>query len=663
MFIKRANSLTTYLLLISITTVGQGYVSNKGYFSINEKSGCNPLKIEVTILPVPGESGCLEAILDPFGLGNSADFKSDVDGDCKILFTYNLKDPTKPEKFKIKVIRQGGGNNFDTLTVRIFPNLKPEFNLSTCNGSSVEVKVTDVTYDEYFVDFDFNGSTFNAMRSIPASSNPSTIFNYSGPGNRQIAVRGKKNNAANNCDARQKAFTAVPVLSNASIIDLKVRDASTLQLTYDPAVNTQHKLDIAIGNDGPYGQLRTLLSPSSATTAEFISEITPEEKYYCLQLRTYDPCTNTSVPTGKICSLDFDLSIKDDVNQLKWNTSGVGSPTFNIIRNDANLTSTNQKAYDDSAIICNTDYKYSIEAVYPDGSKSFSLPKTGKSQTAAIPDALKNFSSVTGSDGKGVSLTWLQPTNFTALSYYVSRSLNNGPLNLLGESPTTDFTDSDYSTEFNLAYRINYVDACIKTSPPGRTFSPLVLTAKALSDSTIALQWNRYQGYENGIASYTIEKTNATGGTIDAITIPNDSTYIDSDFDQINQKITYRIVANPVSSTLSDSFSNEVTITLKPLLIFPTAFVAKGTTKLPINKTFRGFGRFIRTQKLQVFDRWGTLQYSGENKEGEAPPEWDGLNTQGIAADQGVYVWKAVYTDYLGKRYEKSGSVNLIHKK
>ena len=639
----------------------QGYSSPNGFFKLKEVKGCNPFTVEIFIEPLPGTTGCPVVVLDPFS--NNTDTRTSTSADnCKLTYQYTLKDPNKGEKFNLKIIRQGGSGNFDIMVVEVIPNLKPEFNLSTCNGSSVEVKVTDAIYDEYFVDFDFNGTVFNSTRTITASSNPSTIFNYSGPGNRQIAVRGKKNNAANNCDSRQKAFTAVPTLSNASIIDLKARDASTLQLTYDPAVNTQYKLDIAINGDGPYGQLKTLLSSTASTTAEFISEISPDEQYYCLQLRTYDPCTNTSVPTGKICSLDFDLSIKDDVNQLKWNTSSVGNPTFNIKRNDANLTSTNLKVFDDSAIVCNTDYKYLIEAVYPDGSKSLSLPKTGKSQTAAIPDALKNFSSVTNADGKGVSLSWVQPTNFTALSYYVSRSLNNGPLNLLGESPTTDFTDSDYSTEYNLAYRITYVDACIKNSPPGRTFSPLVLSAKTLSDSTIALQWNQYRGYENGVASYTIEKTNSTGGTIDAITISSDSTYIDSGIDQINQKITYRIVANPLSNTLSESFSNDATITLKPLLIFPTAFVAKGTAKLE-NKTFRGFGRFIRSQKLQVFDRWGTLQYSGESKEGEAPPAWDGTNTQGATADQGVYVWKSEYTDYLGKQYEKSGSVNLIHKK
>lgn len=108
--------------------------------------------------------------------------------------------------------------------------------------------------------------------------------------------------------------------------------------------------------------------------------------------------------------------------------------------------------------------------------------------------------------------------------------------------------------------------------------------------------------------------------------------------------------------SLTDSFgcvsTDELTIYVPGEIYAPNAFTPNGDGK---NELF-----FLKTYQidqfdLQIFNRWGQLLFQTEDKtEG-----WDGYY-KGDLSKNDVYIWKVKYTDILGERNSKMGTVTLV---
>ena len=127
-----------------------------------------------------------------------------------------------------------------------------------------------------------------------------------------------------------------------------------------------------------------------------------------------------------------------------------------------------------------------------------------------------------------------------------------------------------------------------------------------------------------------------TGSTAKEITITTPGLY----------QVTAKNECGEVSKSINITVSN-------CQFYLPDAFTPNGDG---LNDAFglKEYG-FIRQYKISVYNRWGEMVYQSINPAGR----WSGL-FKGKAAPQAVYVWMADYTDWLGRKARKKGTVVLI---
>ncbi len=116
-----------------------------------------------------------------------------------------------------------------------------------------------------------------------------------------------------------------------------------------------------------------------------------------------------------------------------------------------------------------------------------------------------------------------------------------------------------------------------------------------------------------------------------------------------NQEITYRVTFTNLDGCSSDEFIN---ITYDAVLYVPNTFTPDNNG---LNETFQITGGNLKEMECLIFNRWGELLYTMT----EPYQTWDGTY-MGKPCQDGTYIWKLTYTDFVNKQYQLSGHVNLI---
>lgn len=617
------------------------YVSRLGRFQVDQIRGCAPFTINITNTNLITTGDCTPG--KPCIMSFDGTTNCPPNASCQNIFQFTY---LTPGTYKLSVLYQSLGS--DDITITVDANTAPPFDVFTCTGSKVSINITDKVYDSYSIDFN-NDGTVDA--SIPSGLTQVATHAYGGPGNYTISVKGKKLNAANNCQATTHPFTAITTLPTPTINTLAATDAATLQLAYTPQTNIEYHADIAFNNAVNFQQYQTLYGVNSLT----VPNLNVDKNYYCFRLGSYDPCANTNTYSSTICSQALSVIPQSGVEQLSWQTESTGITSIQINRNNAPLTSVAGTAtsYADNAIVCKTNYCYQLISKYPGGSTSTSLSKCATSFLTTTPTAITNTSAVVSDDATKVDLTWLQDPAFTAVGYLVLKSQGGGSYTLDNTTTAKQYTDNSY-TQGN-CYRVNYTDNCDNASAPGLPSCPMHLSGTTNETNEAILQWSSYKGWNLGVKNYTIQKYNQQGHLIQTITSVTDTTYTDTQQDQVNQVVIYKIIANANEAGVTTSSSNEVRIVKGVNLFYPTAFnpeskVASG------NRTFTVRGHFISKLEIQIFDRWGSLVFYSDKNEA-----WDGRK-DGNAMPDATYVWTAEGTDLIGNSFKKAGTVVLIRK-
>jgi gliding motility-associated-like protein len=632
-----------YILLLSIgyfAAHAQPYASRKGSFQVNQKQGCAPLSIAITQL------------VDPQYLA-SYNYEGGAEDQTK-THTFNT-----PGTYKIIATYQGGVNlqcdsnpalftcNSDDITIVVTPNVQPAFEISSCSAGRVSIRVTNTDYGSYIVDFDNN---LIDDTTIPGGGAQSAMFTYPTVGPKNIAVRGKDLNSADNCTKELQSFTALAVLPAATINTLTVLDASSIRLDYSPAANIQYRAQVANNSSSAFQPFLTFNSASATPQTTTLPGLATDDNYYCFRVNAHDPCNNTSVPSNTICSVNLDLNIVSAINRLSWATPTLGITDFTIERGQTAYQSTAITSYDDTNIICNTDYCYSIATNYANGSRSFSLEKCGKSFTTSTPAAIENTSAAASDNS--VELRWVLPPGYTPKTFSVNRSQGSGPFEILATSIPTNYIDNSYSTFGNYCYRINYADVCDNPSPNGNVVCPIQLAGTLGALNEVQLNWSAYLGWKIGVKQYVVERYDSQGNLLGRVTSLTPS-WTDNANDPNNQIVEYVVKAEPNDAVLTPSVSNRIRVTKQARLIFPTAFTPNQDQ---LNDNFTVVGQFVESMTLQIFDRWGTLLFSTEKNE-----PWNGTHGSRTMPES-TYIWKAIITDKTGMKVTKIGSVALLRK-
>jgi len=610
------------------------YVSRLGRFNVDQIKGCAPLTVTIldANLVTTGECTSGKPCL------MSADTNSPQQQN-QFTIVY-----PQAGTFKLSVLYQSIGA--DDIIITVDPNIQPEFEVYTCSALQTSIRITDKTYDQYYVDFDSDGVNEVAM---PNSNNQTATHNYGAAGNFNIRVKGKDLNSADNCNAKVQAFTSVATLPVPQINTLTVIDATQLKIDFTPFTNVQFKLEIAVNNSTTFQQYQTLYGVSSVT----VPNLNTESNYYCFRLSSFDPCTNTNTYSFPVCSQNFDLTIQSGVNKLTWATSGLGVVSTDVQRDGGSYTLIpgSPNSFDDVDVVCKTSYCYRVVNVYSGGTRSISLEKCGESFTTTSPSPVNNISSVVGSGG--VTLTWTQDLLFNPVEYTVLRSQSNGSFNELGKTTVKEFSDADYTTDPTTCYRINYSDFCDNQSQEGALICPMRLVTALDNKNVITLRWSRLKGWNNGVKNYSVQKFDKSGGLMSTTNVGTDTTYIDDQLDLVNQVVQYRILADANEAGLITAVSNQVIVTKEANLFYPTAFTPDGRGPVE-NETFSVYGQFIARMELKIFDRWGKMIFfTTENT------PWDGTQN-GRLMPEGTYVWIAKITDLAGRDFSREGTVVIL---
>ncbi|MEN9999263.1 MAG: hypothetical protein RI922_2253 [Bacteroidota bacterium] len=100
------------------------------------------------------------------------------------------------------------------------------------------------------------------------------------------------------------------------------------------------------------------------------------------------------------------------------------------------------------------------------------------------------------------------------------------------------------------------------------------------------------------------------------------------------------------------SASDVVHIYYNPLIYIPNTFTPNGDE---LNQGFHVVLGNIKSFELMIFNRWGELIFTMDDES----DYWDG-SYKGLKCQDGTYVWKIKYYDFLDKEYEQTGHINLL---
>lgn len=615
---------------IPLFSVAQ-YDSRLGRFQVDEKMGCAPFTVNIHhVLPGHCFDGGLACAIS-WGDGTPAQQDS--------TYTY-----TQPGTYTI-TITYTSPLGTDDIEVTVTPNTQPDFDIITCGNREVEVRVTDTNYDSYFINF--NDGT---EEEVPSGNLAFANHPYAAAGAQTISVRGNNIDAADNCTPLTKPVNVLDVLPPPFIDALTVASTSQIDLAFTALPNILYRLEIAV-NTGSFQTLQTLYNVSTAT----VTNLTPDNNYYCFRLGAFDPCNNIIVYSNTICSANFDATPVNNAVNLAWTTSTSGVTNFTINRDGSSIGSPGGLTFTDNNVECTIDYSYQLITNYTNGSQSTSLSKSATAFSNDVPTAVEDVSAVVGNGS--VEMTWLQDPAFQTTQYRIYRKSGSGNFSLLDNAAITQFTDPAYSTNDEYCYRIDYVDNCGNSSLPGIEVCPIRLSGSVNSENEIRLDWSAYTGWQNGVNEYIVEKYDAEGVPLQVFNVGTNLFYEDAVVDVTNQQYVYVVVANANDAGLGQAISNEITITKNPNIFYPTAFTPDGLGDIR-NEVFKVFGQFVETFEMNIFNRWGELLFTTT----DINQGWDG-NFRGKPQPEGTYAFSATLTDFEGRTFKRSGSFVLLRKK
>ncbi|MEX2336820.1 MAG: gliding motility-associated C-terminal domain-containing protein [Fulvivirga sp.] len=621
------------LSMVLLTTAAQGqYTSQKGWFTVDEVRGCAGLTINITLVPgmapcICGDTGC------------PCDFDYDGDGNYDqnaMPLTYTF---TEPGDYTLEILFiQPYGPDY--INIQIEDNTAPEFNIHSCAGETVVIDISDNNFDNYVINYG-DGTTQTVANTAAAPQH-----SYASNSLRTVEIRGLNNNAADNCITGTDDVIPIMSIPSPAITKLSILDNNTVELSYDLAPDIFYELQISPSNNGTYSFVKYI---DPAIVQDTIRNLNLSDNYSCFRIAARDKCDNTvAAYSNIICSIDLNLAVENDVNKLIWKTADPDID-FSLQRDDM-LTrpmAASIRTYDDVDVECSVNYCYTLVANYTSGYTSTSLPQCGTAFSTTPPEPVNNISTVVS--GNTVNVAWEDAPN---IDEYQIRKSSNGSAFAVSEN--NGYQDSDVATSMqSYCYQIRATDNCGNQTNEQSAACSILLTGTTAKGNTIALSWNAYTGWQNGVAQYLVKKSYPSGGTTQVSTITN--SFTETDDNNNEQVIQYTIVAEPNDPGLQESISNTITV-IKPVYIYyPDAFTPDGNG---LNEEFKINGQFITTYQLRIYNRWGEMIYiSDDMNEG-----WNGTTANGKQFPHGTYAFIAEMRDMAGREHTRTGTILLLRR-
>jgi gliding motility-associated-like protein len=615
------------------------YLSVQQRFMVAEKKGCTGLVVTITDTNLkPAEGICGPGVPCDITWGDASIEQITIN---TATHTY-----TAPGTYTLRILYQSAG--FDEIQITVTPSLPPTFDIFTCGGNEVQVRVTDTNYDGYILNFNDGSPEVQVPKGTLAVSNHT--FGFSGP--KTISVRGKDVNADDNCINGDRGVLALPSLPAPFINELRVISNAQIDFNFTTLQNIQYRLEVATNNNTTFQNAQTVYNSTTAT----LNNLQTNTNFYCFRLGAFDPCNNTIAYSNVICSTNFTVAANNNQNTLAWTTNTTDVVSFTVLRDGIPYTTTNSNSFTDNTTSCQTEYCYRIVTHYTNGSSSSSTEKCVTAISTDMPTSINNATAIVTSNGLDIS--WQQDPGFVPVEYSIYRKEGSGNFQLVNKTSTSTYSDFTYTTESDFDYQINYIDICGNTSPLGIAISPIRLTGNVTNENYSELTWSTYTGWIDGVAEYIIEKYSAQGVLLQTFTVSSSTTsFTDTEVLPDQQIVHYVIKASPITPGLGQAVSNEIIIIKTPNIFYPTAFTPDNQGPAE-NELFRVFGQYIATFELQIFNRWGEMIFATTSIDAG----WDGTY-RGQNVQDGTYAFVARMTDLTGASFTRTGSVVLLRKK
>ncbi|HSI90251.1 MAG TPA: gliding motility-associated C-terminal domain-containing protein, partial [Adhaeribacter sp.] len=216
--------------------------------------------------------------------------------------------------------------------------------------------------------------------------------------------------------------------------------------------------------------------------------------------------------------------------------------------------------------------------------------------------------------------------------------------------PVFQDRDKNYKTT-EPCYQVTFTDNCGNRSALSNASCPVILTAvHDRLKREVELEWTAYQGFAGQALDYTLEILDENFLPKSSQPVSGTSTFTDNNLSNTDQLLRYRI---KVQSNLGEvSYSNLEIVAQDVKIFVPSAFTPNGDG---LNDVFEVKGRFQSNFTLLILNRWGQIIFESR----DARKGWDG-KINGTEAPVGVYAYRIQAIDEQGRKYESSGTVNLL---
>lgn len=626
------NCLLT-LICISVSTLSHAqYPSDKGEFEVNAREACVGATISIT----DPCTNCEDYIFD--GTQSSSGTSH----------TYTNAGTYTIQSFA------AGGNITDQLTVTIYPDTIPQFDIFRCGGRTVEVKINDDNYDSYRIEWG------DGAQNEISGSDTEELHTYASTGTFTITVSGLYNmgDDTGNCTPNEQEVEVAQNIPTAEITAIYPLDnqPNKVVIKYNAPPHALYRLQLAVDNSTTWIPSKEI-SPSQDSIV--IENLQLDQRFYCFRIATLDACQPGNPPTAyspALCTQDFDIEFtNNEENILTWRTSNTSSTSVSIDRQDVLYGSfdPSRRTYIDDEVLCNTDYCYTLITNYPSGATVRSLLKCGTAKLVTTPPAVDDMA-IQVNEGQ-ISLNWEEPSATTStVDYYNLLVSTNGSAyeEAASNLSTSEFTHTGINPSKNqYCYKVSYKDRCDNSSSRSKEFCAIHLSG-SVSSKVIKLNWNAYAGYSAGPSSYLVETFDDNGSLINSYTTPATS-YSDTLDLSDPQVLRYKVTAIPNDGSLENSTSNIYVAIRKTMVSVPNAFVPGSNGE---NSIFNIISPFIQEIDLRIFNRWGEMVYRTTDPD----KGWPGTDQDGNWLPQGTYIYSAKIISEAGEASEATGSVILL---
>ncbi|QJX48274.1 T9SS type B sorting domain-containing protein [Hymenobacter taeanensis] len=575
-----------------------------------------------------------------YKIANPSAACSFAEGDTSVFFTPEREGPLV---VSINVnANAGSGSSSGALVVppafEVKASPPPTFTLQACGPGTVQVTVTDRTYDSYTVQV-------GSGPAVAVRSGTQTTFPVTGV--TTVTVAGSYVSAELCTNSAQQSFTPLPAPQQPVMQRLAVSGSNTLQFQF-AALQPAYTYSLQVADGAAPTGYRTVATVPAAATSYTLAATTPTGCYRLLLTDACQPST-TALSSTNICAVALTATSLDGRNRLTWATSQPGS--FVLTRNGQTLRTlpAGTTQYEDPDVTCGEAYTYQLTAV--SGSvASVSNEATVTTVSTLAPPAPRLSASFNLRNQ--VELTAVVPGTPTGgqLTY-----LRNG--SELRTTPNRTLRDSINTLTGSLCYSALFQNACGNRSSSSPTTCPVLLTASSANQegTLVSLTWTAFQGPDPAVpVSYRVVGLGADGaalGTIAAGTSLAISDLAPLISQQNQQVLRYRIEVTG-GGLASPSYSNIATVARALKLFVPTAFTPNGDG---LNDVLELKGSYLDNFRFVVIDRNGQEVFKATTRN----QTWDGRI--GTAAPvPGAYVWRFEANDQANQHVVRQGTVTIL---